>query len=99
VYGARLNCPTTPTTYTSTSIRDTGLYARDKISFGERWQLLTGLRYDNVSTYSTNLRTGTHTDNPASATTGSAALMASCCVACVPTSVTRPRSIPTAAPM
>ncbi len=75
VYGARLNCPTTPTTYTSTSIRDTGLYARDKISFGERWQLLTGLRYDNVSTYSTNLRTGTHTDNPASATTGSAALM------------------------
>lgn len=75
VYGARLNCPTTPTTYTSTSIRDTGLYARDKISFGERWQLLTGLRYDNASTYSTNLRTGVHTDNPASATTGSAALM------------------------
>jgi iron complex outermembrane receptor protein len=75
VYGARLNCPTTPTTYTSTSIRDTGLYARDKISFGQRWQLLTGLRYDNVSTYSTNLRTGAHTDNPASATTGSAALM------------------------
>ena len=75
VYGASLNCPTTPTTYTSTSIRDTGLYARDKISFGQRWQLLTGLRYDNVSTYSTNLRTGTHTDNPASATTGSAALM------------------------
>jgi len=75
VYGARLNCPTTPTTYTSTSIRDTGLYARDNIRFGERWQLLTGLRYDNVSTYSTNLRTGAHTDNPASATTGSAALM------------------------
>ncbi|MAF04996.1 MULTISPECIES: TonB-dependent siderophore receptor [unclassified Herbaspirillum] len=75
VYGARLNCPTTPNTYTSTSIRDTGLYARDNIRFGERWQLLTGLRYDNVSTYSTNLRTGAHTDNPASATTGSAALM------------------------
>jgi iron complex outermembrane receptor protein len=75
VYGARLNCPTTPNTYTSTSIRDTGLYARDNIRFGERWQLLAGLRYDNVSTYSTNLRTGTHTDNPASATTGSAALM------------------------
>lgn len=75
VYGARLNCPTTPNTYTSTSIRDTGLYARDNIRFGERWQLLTGLRYDNVSTYSTNLRTGAHTDTPASATTGSAALM------------------------
>ncbi|MDT0356877.1 TonB-dependent siderophore receptor [Herbaspirillum huttiense F1] len=75
VYGARLNCPATPNTYTSTSIRDTGLYARDNIRFGERWQLLTGLRYDNVSTYSTNLRTGAHTDTPASATTGSAALM------------------------
>lgn len=75
VYGASLKCPAKPTTYTSTSIRDTGLYARDQISFGERWQLLTGLRYDNASTYSTNLNTGTHTNTPSTATTGSAALM------------------------
>lgn len=75
VYGARMTCPTAATTNTSTTVRDTGLYARDKISFGQRWQLLTGLRYDNASTYSTNQRTGTHTDNPSSATTGSAALM------------------------
>jgi iron complex outermembrane receptor protein len=75
VYGARLNCPTTPTTNTSTTVRDTGFYARDQIQFTERWQLLAGLRYDNASTYSDNRRTSLHTDNPATATTGSAALM------------------------
>lgn len=75
VYGARLNCGTTPTTYTATTVRDTGLYVRDQFDFAQRWQLLLGLRRDNAATYSTNKRTGVHTDNPASATTGSAALM------------------------
>ncbi len=75
VYGARLNCPSTPSTYTSTSVRDTGLYVRDQIDFADRWQLLAGLRHDTASTYSTNKRTGVYTDNPASATTASAALM------------------------
>jgi iron complex outermembrane receptor protein len=75
VYGARLVCPATPTTNTATTVRDLGIYARDQIQFGDRWQLVTGLRRDNASTYSTNNRTATHTDNPATATTGSAALM------------------------
>ncbi|QJQ00114.1 TonB-dependent siderophore receptor [Herbaspirillum rubrisubalbicans] len=75
VYGARLNCPARPTTLTSTTVRDTGLYARDKITLDQRWQLLTGLRYDRASTYATNQSNGVHTDNPSSATTGSAALM------------------------
>ncbi|EJL85253.1 TonB-dependent siderophore receptor [Herbaspirillum sp. CF444] len=75
VYGARVVCPTTPTTNTSTTIRDLGIYLRDQIRFGDRWQLVAGLRRDNTATYSDNLRTSTHTNNPAGANTGSAALM------------------------
>jgi len=75
VYGARLVCPATPGTNTSTTVRDLGVYLRDQIQFGDRWQLLAGLRRDNTSTYSDNIRTTTHTDNPASANTGSVALM------------------------
>lgn len=75
VYGARLVCPATPNTNTSTTVRDLGVYLRDQIQFGDRWQLLAGLRRDNTSTYSDNLGTKKHTDNPASANTGSVALM------------------------
>lgn len=75
VYGARLVCPATPGTNTSTTVRDLGIYLRDQIQFGDRWQLLAGLRRDNASTYSDNIRTATHTDNPTSANTGSVALM------------------------
>lgn len=75
VYGASLKCPAKPTTNTSTSVRDSGIYARDQIEFAQRWTLLTGVRYDNASTYSTNNNNSTHTDNPSSAFTGSAALM------------------------
>ncbi|TWC67550.1 iron complex outermembrane receptor protein [Herbaspirillum sp. SJZ099] len=71
----RVTCPATPNTKTSTSVRDTGLYLRDTITFGQRWQLLAGLRHDIISTYSDNRLTRVHTDTPASATTGSAALM------------------------
>lgn len=72
---SRVTCPATPNTKTSTSVRDTGLYLRDTITFGQRWQLLAGLRHDIISTYSDNLLSRVHTDTPASATTGSAALM------------------------
>jgi iron complex outermembrane receptor protein len=75
VYGARFVCPATPGTNTSTTVRDLGVYLRDQIQFGDRWQLLAGLRRDNTSTYSDNIRTTTHTDSPASANTGSVALM------------------------
>ena len=75
LYGASLKCPATPNTNTSTSVRDSGLYARDQIQFAQRWLLLAGLRYDNASTYSTNNNNGVHTDNPSTALTGSAALM------------------------
>jgi len=75
VYGARVVCPAVPNTNTSTTVRDLGVYLRDQIQFGDHWQLLAGLRRDNTSTYSDNIRTATHTDNPASANTGSVALM------------------------
>ena len=75
VYGARIACPATPNTNTSTTVRDLGIYLRDQIQFGDRWQLLAGLRRDNTSTYSDNLGTKKHTDNPAGANTGSLALM------------------------
>jgi len=75
VYTGRFVCPATPGTNTSTTVRDLGIYLRDQIQFGDRWQLVTGLRRDTASTYSDNILTKTHTDNPSSATTGSAALM------------------------
>jgi len=75
VYGASVICPVAPATNTSTTVRDLGIYLRDQIRFGDRWQLVAGLRRDNTSTYSDNIRTSTHTNNPAGANTGSAALM------------------------
>ncbi|WP_050477730.1 TonB-dependent siderophore receptor [Herbaspirillum rhizosphaerae] len=75
VYSGRFTCPATPGTNTSTTVRDLGIYLRDQIQFGDRWQLVAGLRRDNASTYSDNILTKTHTDNPSTATTGSAALM------------------------
>lgn len=56
-------------------MRSVGAYLRDQIRFDDRLMLLTGLRYDDASTYSTNRLTSAHTDNPGTATTGSAALM------------------------
>jgi iron complex outermembrane receptor protein len=75
VYKGGFACPATPGTNTSTTVRDLGIYLRDQIQFGDRWQLVAGLRRDTASTYADNIRTRTHTDNPASANTGSAALM------------------------
>ncbi|ASU41439.1 TonB-dependent siderophore receptor [Herbaspirillum sp. meg3] len=75
VYTGRFVCPAAPGTNTSTTVRDLGIYLRDQIQFGDRWQLVAGLRRDTASTYADNIRTRTHTDNPASANTGSAALM------------------------
>lgn len=75
VYGARLACAASPNTNTSTTVRDLGIYLRDQIQFGDRWQLLAGLRRDNTSTYSDDIVKKNHTDNPASANTGSLALM------------------------
>ena len=75
VYGGRFSCPAVANTNTSTTVRDLGFYVRDQIQFGDRWQLVAGLRRDNTSTYSYDLRANTRKDNPASATTGSAALM------------------------
>ncbi|WP_343722559.1 TonB-dependent siderophore receptor [Herbaspirillum seropedicae] len=78
-YGARVVCPTQLTSTNAklndTSVRDTGFYARDKISLGERWQLLAGVRQDRAATYTTNALTGSHSDNASSATTASAAIM------------------------
>jgi iron complex outermembrane receptor protein len=74
VYAARVTCATTARANTSTSVKTLGVYLRDQIRI-DRWTLLAGLRRDNSSTYSTNNLANSHTDNPASATTGSLALM------------------------
>lgn len=75
VYGSAISCPANPRTDTTSTLRALGVYLRDQIAFGERWQLVAGLRRDQAATYSTNHLNGERADNPSQATTGSAALM------------------------
>lgn len=75
VYGSAITCPANPRTDTTSTLRALGVYLRDQIEFGERWQLVAGLRRDHAATYSTNHLNGERADNPSQATTGSAALM------------------------
>ncbi|MHC1480336.1 TonB-dependent receptor [Frateuria aurantia] len=75
VYAGGITCPTTPKTSTTTTIRDTGVYARDTIQFDEQWLLLAGVRRDAASDDSMNRLNGVDTRTLSHATTGSAALM------------------------
>lgn len=75
VYGSPITCPANPRTDSSSTVRSVGLYARDQIALGERWNAVFGLRHDNASIYSTDHRLGTREDNSDSAITGSGALM------------------------
>src|SRR5690606_32439539 len=70
-----ITCPANPRTDSSSTVRSVGLYARDQIALGERWNAVFGLRHDNASIYSTDHRLGTREDNSDSAITGSGALM------------------------
>lgn len=75
VYGSPVVCPATYRTDNVTTIRSLGVYARDQVRFGERWTVVSGLRRDQTATYTTNNLNGGYQSNPASKTTGSAAVM------------------------
>jgi iron complex outermembrane receptor protein len=49
---------------TDSTIRDKGLYAFDRISFGDRWQLLAGLRASDYSNENVNSRYSTDDVSP-----------------------------------
>ncbi|MCY0386103.1 TonB-dependent siderophore receptor [Robbsia sp. Bb-Pol-6] len=75
VYGSAIKCGSTPKTRTSTTIRDLGFYLRDQIALGPKWRILAGLRYDRADTDSLDQLGGAYSTVPASAVTGSAAVM------------------------
>jgi len=75
VYGSPVNCPATPRTDSSTTVRAIGVYARDQIALGERWNAVFGLRHDTASTYSNDHLTQGREDSSDNAITGSGALM------------------------
>jgi iron complex outermembrane receptor protein len=75
VYGSPINCPANPRTDSSTTVRAIGVYARDQIALGERWNAVFGLRHDTASTYSTDHLTQAREDSSDNAITGSGALM------------------------
>ena len=75
VYGSPINCPANPRTDSSSTVRSVGLYARDQIALGERWNAVFGLRHDTATTDSTEHRTQVRQDSTDHAITGSAALM------------------------
>jgi len=74
VYGSPISCPALPNSDQQTSVRMLGFYVRDQVRLG-RWTLVGGLRHDDASTYSDDFRRDARSDNPARATTGSAAIM------------------------
>ncbi|MEN5343325.1 TonB-dependent siderophore receptor [Achromobacter mucicolens] len=75
VYGSPINCPANPRTDSSTTVRAIGVYARDQIALGERWNAVFGLRHDTASTHSTDHLTQSREDSSDNAITGSGALM------------------------
>lgn len=75
VYGGAINCPASPTSRTSTTIRMLGTYLRDSIQVGDRWNVVAGLRHDKTSTYGVNHINGERSDSPADDTTGTLAVM------------------------
>ncbi len=75
VYGSPINCPANPRTDSSSTVRSIGLYARDQIALGEKWNAVFGLRHDTATTYSTDHRTQSREDSSNNAITGSGALM------------------------
>lgn len=74
VYGSAITCPATYRTNSLSTVRSFGIYARDQIQI-DRWRIVAGLRRDHASTYSDNYLNGSYQNNPANATTGSAAVM------------------------
>lgn len=75
VYAGGITCPAAPRTSTTTTVRDTGVYARDTLQFDEQWLLLAGVRRDAASDDSMNRLAAVDSHTLSHATTGSAALM------------------------
>ncbi|KRG49275.1 IclR family transcriptional regulator [Stenotrophomonas panacihumi] len=70
-----LPCAQARITDTFSRVTSGGLYLRDALQWGERWQLLLGLRHDRSRTESEDRLRGRRQRNNHSANTGSAALM------------------------
>ena len=75
VYGATITCPSTYKTNSLVTTRDFGLYGRDQLLLTEKMRVVLGLRHDQISVSTDNYLKDTSQGNPASATTGSVALM------------------------
>jgi len=76
VYGATVNCGSTPLTDLDETIRYTGVYLRDQVRLTDRLNASVTLRRDWASVDSTNVLTGTSiTDENYATTTGSAGLI------------------------
>lgn len=75
VYGATITCPSAYRTNSQVTTRSLGFYARDQLLLTPQVRLVLGLRRDQVSVTSDNRLNGVSQSNPATATTGSAALM------------------------
>ncbi|MFT4248757.1 MAG: TonB-dependent siderophore receptor [Pseudomonas sp.] len=70
-----ITCPATRSTDNLSVVSSGGLYLRDQIGIGERWQLLLGARHDRSEVETRNYLTDTRQRTRDGATTGSAALM------------------------
>ena len=75
VYGSPVSCPVNARTDSRSTVRSAGMYARDEIALGEKWNAIVGLRHDTATAYSTERRTQTRDDTSDHAITGSAGLM------------------------
>ena len=75
VYGAAITCPASYKTNSLVTTRDFGVYGRDQLLLTDKMRVVLGLRHDTLSVSTDNALKGTHQGNPASATTGSVALM------------------------
>ncbi|CAM3786980.1 TonB-dependent siderophore receptor [Bordetella sputigena] len=75
VYGSPITCPANPRTDSTNTVRSTGIYVRDQIALGERWNAVLGLRHDRASTDTTDNLGDTRQDDSDNAITGLAGLM------------------------
>ncbi|UFH50597.1 TonB-dependent siderophore receptor [Pseudomonas sp. KNUC1026] len=78
VYGQRINCPSTPRTWTDITTRMAGVYVRDNWKLNDRWLVTAGLRRDVTDTYGVNhlpLNRPSRIATSANATTGAVAVM------------------------
>lgn len=75
VYGATITCPASYRTNSLVTTRSLGFYARDQWRLTPQVRVVLGLRREQLTVTSANRLSSVTQSNPASATTGSAALM------------------------